>query len=175
MGAVIELTKEQTLCPLCGVTAAPSGLYEHPDVHCATCGLKVGVQHWITLCAKESMHTAEGRLLARQAADMQGQIDAAMRLVYRQQGYINLMHSRVGAPNVWQEIPPMGEDAGTFAPYDGKMYLLRSPSGYVTTPYRIGVGFFDWAMGSRWNEYDGTAWTDATEDPTHYMYLKDGM
>lgn len=166
-----EIRPDQTTCPLCGAVALEAGSYLLDVVVCPACGLTVGVDHWVALCCRDSLLRTELRGLTEKVAHYGYEIACSMELVARQQGFISAMRHLGNVPAVWQAIPPLTKDTAGLAPYHGGgMVLLRSPSGYTTTPYRIGVGSYS-VFASRWTEYDGTAWTDASEEPTHWMPL----
>ena len=61
--------------------------------------------------------------------------------------------------SAWQEL-------GHYRP-NPEFRLLRGPSGVFTTPYRIELGRWNYHK-ERWEDIYGNAWTDGSEEPTHW-------
>jgi len=57
------------------------------------------------------------------------------------------------------------------APLDGTYVLLRGPSGYSTTPYRVSVGAWIADFRDDWVNHANDRFTDGGSRPTHWMPL----
>jgi hypothetical protein len=59
------------------------------------------------------------------------------------------------------------------APKDGTFIILFGPSGYINTPLRCEVGYYDAVYRPRnpWLTYSNDAFTDSGEPPTYWMPL----
>lgn len=156
-------------CPICS-NNSPTKCVGGTEVRirCPQCELLITEKHWNLIARRlerlqYDAQTWENRAFSAHSLYERcfDDLNANKAEVKRLSGII-VKQSDCSLDPLWREVDTTC--------MDGEYWLFRSASGMMGTPYRIGVGIWN-PYKNRFEDEQGDAWRDATEDPTHYMPL----